>query len=946
MLKYISAFLVFLFIFTASTFAQTPTLMIDTSATNKYVRVYFESGSEEIAQICVDIANEHIDWINNVKGIPFEQIPVPIFLYSNRQSFLLSQVADPQNAEGITFLWNPKIMLYFNGSYRDLKHVLTHELNHFVTLDYVTRNYKQCIKSVKDRNEFKKLWNIASEKYDSKHDVNSYFSEIDEPARKYFSVFLAGNLPLWFMEGVAEAWSNPYKTQMHSLIRDVIIWRGSYNIWELNKYPSFITIYKMGESIVDYMEMECGDLAVKTFLDYACTKSIDSTIAHLFGYEKSPIKQLNKNWRKYLYNRYQTESYITHVYLDCKDTLNVGIASWAPINGKMTYAWNQSQVRITDGKKVYASDHNDQNNSLGILVKNASADSNYLIYSSLRDRQDVITIYDLQKQKVVDEFAFENITNIYSPVYYDNTVVFIGQNKNGFKNICIKNGNKYYRALKSQCDIESLVAFGKFIYFIGDYEETGVYDLYVYIKDTHKVARLTQKANARDLEITENGKALHFVIDYLEYNYIGVYDLSNQILYISYPIAEYVQFPYWGGSTLATVFANGAYHNYEIKVPVITVQQSYAQWANSWSYVHKNHKIEKAKFKWLFTISPVIVQYNDYFGMQGEGALSIRREDGTKEYQFALSGNGVGLLKAWHQPWKTQFVSFQWYNLYRWYTSRKIIKERSVNIMGGYKFKPSKYSEAYTSLSVGNRRRSLYLSWYSPHRSGIYFQYPKPNKVNYVQNYLPKLAFSSKEDLEYGRFSRGWVSNIYTQFYYDNTRYSDYWAPLAGKRFYIASYFDVDYTNNKIVDWKNELMYTRYINLGDPSHLALRVITGHTIGAYPHRYELGGPTSFRGYEWMSLYVKHFWLTSAEFRFPFAYLGGAFSRKGGGFFLHHLKLKFFGDMGQVWDDKPDKLLWSLGFGLSGWFQYMPVNLYWVYNPGRSKLTPFLSISYDF
>lgn len=923
-----------MFICVVSAQAQ-PDQMIDTSITNQYVRIYFEKGSETIARLCVDIANKHVNWIRDVKGIPLEQIPIPIYLYSNQQAFRTSLIADTRGAEGITFLWDPKIMLYFNGSYRDLKHVLNHEINHFVTLDYLTRNYKECGKRIKLE---------ETVEYDPSQDVNSYFSEIDEPVRKkYYSIFRSGNLPLWLMEGIAEAWSNPYKTQMHSLIRDVIIWRGAYNIWELTKYPSFITIYKMGESIVDYMEAEKGDHVVKTFLDNACEKSIDAAINELFGYDG---KELNKHWRLYLHNQYQTDCPIVHTYLNSGDTLNVGLSSWAILDGKLTYTWDQSQVRITDGEKVYASDHNDRNNSLGILSKNASANNDYLIYSSSRNRQDIITVYDLQKQAVIDEFSFENIPNISSPTYQDSTIVFIGQNKNGFKDICIKDGDRYKRLLKLQCDIQSIVTYDRFIYFIGDYEKLGQYDVFVYIKNIGKVAQLTNGLNTRDIGITRNGAYLYFVIDYFDYNHIGVYDLNAQVLYITQPIAEYVRFPYVEDVTIVTLFVNGLYRNYRIDSDITIIDNSPAVWARSWTYTCKNHEIKKAKFKWLFAISPIIVQYDDYFGMQGEGALSIKREDGMKEYQFALSETGVGLLKAWHKPWETKFLAFQWYNLYRYYTRRNVIKERSVFLIGGYQFKPSKYSKIYTSLAVGNRRRSLYLSWYSSQYGGIYFQYPNPNKINYVQSHTPKLTFSSKEDPEYKQFSRGWISNSYTQFYYDNTRYSNYWAPLAGTRFLVTSYFDIDYTNNKIVDWKNELTYIRYINLGDPSHLAMRIATGHAIGAYPYRYELGGPTSFRGYEWLSLYVKHFWLTSAEIRLPFAYLGGVFNQKGGGFFFHHLKLKFFGDMGQTWNDKPDRLLWGAGFGLSGWLQYIPVNLYWVINADNKKFRPFLSFSYDF
>ena len=936
----LAVMLLFILISTNVVFAQPLDQMIDTSTTNKYVRVYFSSGSEEIAQICVDIANEHIDWIKDVKGLPLEQIPVPIFLYSNRQDFRLSQVMDVQGAEGVTLLWYPKILVYFNGSFLDLRHVVTHELNHFVTFDYLTRNYKDCVKRNKKADTLK---------YDYKYDMNPYFSEVDEPARKYFEIFLSGNLPLWLCEGIAEAWSNPYQAQKECMIRDCILWHGPYNIWELMQYPSFLTIYKMGESAVEFMEQQAGDYAVKTFLDYACSESVNKAFSVLFGFEEeTALVDFNKYWRMYLVNKYFVVDGVEQLYLDSPDTLNVGLASWAVLGGKATYSYRESQVQITNGDDVFAKDHNMQDNDLGTLTKKASVYEKYLIYSSLHNRKDIITIYDLEKKKRIETFRFENIVCISSPVYNGKTIVFIGQRENGFENIMVMRNRKYYQALRSDCDIRSLVLHNNDIFFISDLDTAEVYDLYKYSMKTRQVKRLTKNINARNLTLSENKGFLLFVVDGKKYNYLCFYDLAYEYVYISSPLVEYIQFPYVGKKVIVTMLANGKYYNYTIN-PIITTTAKYniKEKRDSWYKIYKKHKVTPAKFKWHFTISDIIMTYDDYFGTQAEGLMSVIREDGTKRWQFIASENGIGVLKSWHQLWSTKFLAFQWYNLYRFYTTRNVIKERSVAFVGGYIFKLDEYSEVYSSLMIGNRRRSFYLSWNDSHYGGIYFKYPGKNQ--FTENYKLRptmLNFDSHEDFAYKRYSKGYVSNLVLSFYRDITRYSQYWAPLAGTKFWLYQDIDVDFTNKKIVSARTQAILIKYFSLGDPMCWAHRIAAGKVIGAYPLKYELGGPTSFRGREWLSMYVKNYWLYSMEVRLPFAYYAGIFGKTGQGFILHHIKIKLFGDIGQAWNKKPKDVLWDVGFGLSGWFGYTPLNLYWVYNSDHKKFRPFLSLSYDF
>jgi hypothetical protein len=264
--------------------------------------------------------------------------------------------------------------------------------------------------------------------------------------------------------------------------------------------------------------------------------------------------------------------------------------------------------------------------------------------------------------------------------------------------------------------------------------------------------------------------------------------------------------------------------------------------------------------------------------------------------------------------------------------------------MVGESLKFSKYSELYISLIGGKRQREFYMFWSDPYYCGSYLKYP--NKFEYKQTYRPKLAYSFKEDSEYKLFAKGMVTDIYIQYYYDDSRYSRYWTPLAGTQLLITSSLDLDHSNKKIINCKNTFLITKYINLGDPITLAGRFISGYVVGAFPMKYELGGLNTFRGYPFYSIYTDKFWLTNLEIRFPFSTITGIFNEKGSGIFLHHIKIKGFVDLGQTWDKTKSDFRFSTGFGLSGWFLYLPVQFYYTYNVERNKFKPFLGIAYDF
>jgi len=173
--------------------------------------VYFYEGGESIAYYAAEIAEKSYEQISYQLDWRLSK-RISVLVYNSHNDFQQTNVTLGYLQEGIggfTELFKNRVVLPFEGSYEQFRHVLHHELTHAVVNDLIYGGNVQSIVSGKMR----------------------------------------VNIPLWLSEGYAEYSSLDWDSRADMIIRDAAINGNLPPIQYLNYYMA----YKGGQSVVRYI---------------------------------------------------------------------------------------------------------------------------------------------------------------------------------------------------------------------------------------------------------------------------------------------------------------------------------------------------------------------------------------------------------------------------------------------------------------------------------------------------------------------------------------------------------------------------------------------------------------------------------------------------------------------------------------------------------------------
>ncbi|MBT4419804.1 MAG: biopolymer transporter Tol, partial [Candidatus Marinimicrobia bacterium] len=173
--------------------------------------VYFYEGGESIAYFAADVAEKSYEQISYQLDWRLSK-RISVLVYNSHNDFQQTNVTLGYLQEGIggfTELFKNRVVLPFEGSYEQFRHVLHHELTHAVVNDLIFGGNVQSIVSGKMR----------------------------------------VNIPLWLSEGYAEYSSLDWDSRADMIIRDAAINGSLPPIQYLNYYMA----YKGGQSVVRYI---------------------------------------------------------------------------------------------------------------------------------------------------------------------------------------------------------------------------------------------------------------------------------------------------------------------------------------------------------------------------------------------------------------------------------------------------------------------------------------------------------------------------------------------------------------------------------------------------------------------------------------------------------------------------------------------------------------------
>jgi len=230
----------------------------------KHYDIYFYGNNYNLAKFAAETLEDATPQIESELNYKLRE-KVPILVYDSHNDFQQTNVGGgviPEGVGGFTESFKNRVVLPFNGSYEDFRHVLHHELTHAFTFDMLYGG------------------NVGS----------------------LISTSTLFQLPLWFGEGFAEY------SSLHGMdyYGDMVLRDATINNYIIPlEYAGGFLVYKEGQSAVQYIADHFGEGKIAELLSRSRTHlSMEKGMRAALGL---PLKDFNKEWSKSLKREYWPE---------------------------------------------------------------------------------------------------------------------------------------------------------------------------------------------------------------------------------------------------------------------------------------------------------------------------------------------------------------------------------------------------------------------------------------------------------------------------------------------------------------------------------------------------------------------------------------------------------------------------------------------------------------
>jgi Tol biopolymer transport system component len=535
---------------------------------SEHFDIYYYEDNKHLAEFVADVVETSYrslkkDFRHDIKN------RIPILVYSGHNDFEQTNVIYSlieESVGGFTEIFKDRIVLPFQGSYDEFRHVIHHELTHAVM----------------------------------------------------FQIFYGGGvgsmvtgmarfqIPLWLAEGLAEYESLGWDSQSDMYMRDASL--NGY-VPPISQMSGFM-VYKGGQSLLYYIAEKYGKPKIGEILTKVRLKrNVEQGFKQAIGLD---LEELSKRWHKYLRKTYWPD-------IQAKDEPE-DFAKRLTDHSKRKHFLNGSPALSPKGDKlVYLSDRSDfidiylmstiDGRELGRLIKGErsdlfeelhwlrpgmswSPDGEQIVFAAKAGAKDALYILDIENRKILDSFKF-NLDGLFSPNWSPDgkKIAFMGI-KGGQSDIYL-----YYleneQLIKLTDDIfsdlePSWSPYSQEIAFISDRSNNidpskkellmqehnyKNQDLYTIDIETRKITRLTfDSARKQTPAYSPDGLKIAFVSDRNGINNIYVIDKETKMNYAITNLITGVSQISWSrdGSRLAfTSFYDGGYDIYLLNNPLI-----------------------------------------------------------------------------------------------------------------------------------------------------------------------------------------------------------------------------------------------------------------------------------------------------------------------------------------------------------------------------------------
>jgi len=336
--------------------------------------IYFYEGGESIAYYAAEVAEKSYNQISYQLNWKLSK-RISILLYNSHNDFQQTNVTLDYLQEGVggfTELFKNRVVMPFEGSYEQFRHVLHHEMTHAIVNDLIFGGNVQSIVSGKMR----------------------------------------VNIPLWLAEGYAEYSSLDWDSRADMIIRDAALNGNLPPVQYLNYYMA----YKGGQSVVRYIGETFGVERIgEIFHETRHFKDVPKAIEHTLRLDLNTLTEkwhfaVRKDYWPDIEGRNNLDD-LGHRLTDhnkIKNYFNVSPAV-SPNGGKVAFLSDRSGyadiyiMSADDGRgveKIVSGQRTADLEELKWLSPGLSwaPDNRHLVFAAKSGDEDALVFYDTEKK--------------------------------------------------------------------------------------------------------------------------------------------------------------------------------------------------------------------------------------------------------------------------------------------------------------------------------------------------------------------------------------------------------------------------------------------------------------------------------------------------------------------------------------------------------------------
>jgi hypothetical protein len=824
---------------------------------------------------------------------------VPLIFYSTHLHFQQTNTTSgfiPEGVGGFFEFLKGRVVIPYDGSMWDFRHVIRHELVHVFMHSKINRVL-----------------------------VDHRMSQDHLP-------------PLWFVEGLAEYWSTEWDIQAEMVLRDAVVTGYLVPLSNMDDIFGSFLMYKEGQNILRFINDRYGEEKVLLLMEnFWKSGSFDEIFKITFD---KNYKEFDREWTYALKKKYypllassdQPSAVSKPIVMegfnskpafykkgDKKELYfianHTGYSSIYKIPFGVSDPEERKPTTVIEGEKT------DEFETFHLFQSQMSISTQgILAFVTKSGENDVLHLYDIKNEKIAETYHFKELVMLGSPSWSPDgkRIAFTAIDKSGSSDLYVWNteSQAMTRLTNDVYDERDpdWSPDGKKIVFCSDrtpFGEHGKHNLFLYDLTTNDITYLTYGDEGYYTpHWSSDGHSLIFTSDLGGARNVWMMKFDSASVR-SDEMRKITQFttaafdPIWAESTLVFVAFEGfsfqlrsianlyeAYDSSSIVHPV-NIQIVEKPWTPKTIGGESETKSLRYTGEYSLDIAQSQIATDPVFGTNGGAFLSLSDLLGNEQYYFLIYNTAQAsdeLLSSFNIAISRislqQRANFA-YGVYRFSGRRYDLTDPDQfffeKVFGGYfamSYPISKFRRIGTSISMSNSQKDA---------SDLQF---------------------TNANIDLSRRALFLSNSI--SFTHDNSLWGPS-GPLDGSRFNITLGYTTDIQFSNANYYSVIADYRHYFRIAQRSAYAIRFWLFYNDGKEARRFFMGGSWDLRGYDRWSVRGTKLWLMSQELRFPFLDQLGLRFPIGGLTFVGFRGALFF-DAGNAWDDDYSETLGSIGGGL--------------------------------